>query len=60
MRDKDCDTCYGISCPHWMQCFPELVTDVKELEAKNKKLQLAGIEMMGRINKLEKRINRKE
>ena len=39
MKDK-CKPCWGISCPHWMVCFPELETDIKELDEKIKQLKI--------------------
>ena len=32
----ECEPCYGISCPHWAQCFPQFRGDVKALDEKNK------------------------
>ncbi len=58
-EDK-CETCYGISCPHWLQCYPNLVTDIKELEGKNKELQQSGIELMVKVSKLEAKLEQAE
>ena len=36
--DEKCDPCPGISCPHWIECYPQLEMDIHELEAKVKQL----------------------
>ena len=55
MRDEDrgvsCNPCWGISCPHWQVCFPELGTDIKELDAKFKKLVIENKRLRGFIEK---------
>jgi len=45
-RCPDCTPCYGLSCPHWAQCFPQFKEEIKQLEAENK-------QAAGRIEKLE-------
>jgi len=39
-RNEECEDCYGLSCPHWRQCFPEMRLDVDELQAANKTLRV--------------------
>ena len=34
-----CKPCYGLSCPLWPTCFPEMQTDIKELDGKIGQLQ---------------------
>ncbi len=31
-KNQECKRCYGLSCPHWLGCFPELVSDIKQLQ----------------------------
>ncbi len=54
MQAKKCETCYGISCPHWSQCFPELRSDIKELETKTIDLQSTIDSLVGALEKYGK------
>lgn len=50
MAEEDCKDCYGVSCPHWQQCFSQF----KEIQAENDKLKKQLNYILKQVEKADK------